>query len=77
MLSPYEVHEEESDNQGNEQNNEQEDERENSIEEDTFKNITNLNSYYRYVGSLTRPPCTEGLFWNVIKTTINISSNQV
>ena len=36
-----------------------------------------LNKYYRYSGSLTTPPCTEGIKWNVFATYINISREQV
>ncbi|KAJ4977884.1 hypothetical protein NE237_008664 [Protea cynaroides] len=33
--------------------------------------------YYRYLGSLTTPPCTEGVTWTIIKTVMSISSEQV
>ena len=36
-----------------------------------------MNSYYRYKGSLTTPPCTQGIIWNVFAQTINISHGQV
>lgn len=36
-----------------------------------------LNNYYRYIGSLTSPPCTEGLVWTVFETPIEISAKQV
>lgn len=36
-----------------------------------------LKSYYRYAGSLTTPPCSEVVIWNVFENPINISSSQV
>lgn len=32
---------------------------------------------YRYVGSLTTPPCTEGIAWHVFDTPITLSSEQI
>ncbi|MBD2014255.1 carbonic anhydrase family protein [Microcoleus sp. FACHB-53] len=34
-------------------------------------------SYYSYIGSLTTPPCSEGVSWNVMRTPIEISSEQI
>ncbi len=34
-------------------------------------------SYYRYYGSLTTPPCSEGVNWNVLKSPIEISDAQI
>jgi carbonic anhydrase len=37
----------------------------------------NITSYYRYSGSLTTPPCSEGLRWYVIPMAATISQEQV
>ncbi|MFH1701844.1 MAG: carbonic anhydrase family protein [Nitrospirota bacterium] len=34
-------------------------------------------SYYHYFGSLTTPPCSEGVNWSVLKTPIEVSEEQV
>ena len=34
-------------------------------------------NYYTYMGSLTTPPCSEGVLWLVLKTPVQVSREQV
>ncbi|CAA7041839.1 unnamed protein product [Microthlaspi erraticum] len=33
--------------------------------------------YYRYIGSLTTPPCTQNVTWTVVKKVRTVTKNQV
>jgi carbonic anhydrase len=38
---------------------------------------TNTQNYFTYTGSLTEPPCTEGVKWVVLQDFVEVSHNQV
>lgn len=39
--------------------------------------LPSKRGYYGYAGSLTTPPCTEGVNWMVLRTAVEISAEQV
>ena len=44
---------------------------------DPSKLLPSLRATYRYTGSLTTPPCTEGVAWNVMAQPISMSKAQL
>jgi carbonic anhydrase len=44
---------------------------------DPMKLLPDDLSYYRYSGSLTTPPCSEGLSWYVLRDTISMDTLQI
>lgn len=44
---------------------------------DINKFLPKENSYYHFEGSLTTPPCTEGVNWVVLKHSVKVSKEQV
>jgi len=44
---------------------------------DDFLPHSNKGLSYRYDGSLTTPPCSEGVKWMVLKTPIQLSAEQI
>jgi carbonic anhydrase len=47
------------------------------VEVDPAGLLPNITGYYTYMGSLTAPPCTEGVAWFVLKTPVDISAEQI
>mmetsp|Transcript_50799 Transcript_50799/g.126470 ORF Transcript_50799/g.126470 Transcript_50799/m.126470 type:complete len:433 (-) Transcript_50799:66-1364(-) len=46
----------------------------------SFRNVASslaplVNHYFSYEGSLTTPPCTEGVLWNVLRTPLSINQD--
>jgi carbonic anhydrase len=39
--------------------------------------LPSKRDYYTYMGSLTTPPCTEGVLWLVLKTSVELSADQI
>jgi len=48
-----------------------------SVELEELAIVPAGRSYYRYPGSLTTPPCTEGVLWVILKATSTISREQI
>jgi carbonic anhydrase len=44
---------------------------------DPARLLPNRRKYYQYEGSLTHPPCTEGVHWYVLTDPLNISNQQL
>ena len=44
---------------------------------DINKLLPETRTYYTYMGSLTTPPCTEGVLWMVLKKPLQISPEQI
>lgn len=47
------------------------------VEVDPARLLPSDTAYYMYMGSLTAPPCSEGVAWFVLKTPVEISPAQI
>jgi carbonic anhydrase len=47
------------------------------VEIDPGELLPRTTAYYMYAGSVTAPPCTEGVTWFVMKTPVEISAAQI
>jgi len=48
-----------------------------SVKIDVAQLLPKVRGYYTYTGSLTTPPCTEGVQWIVLKTPVQVSREQI
>ncbi|NDG37946.1 MAG: carbonic anhydrase family protein [Betaproteobacteria bacterium] len=48
-----------------------------SVPIDLIKLLPEERRYFTYMGSLTTPPCSEGVLWMVMKTPVQISPEQI
>jgi carbonic anhydrase len=48
-----------------------------SVKIDATQLLPKVRGYYTYTGSLTTPPCTEGVQWIVLKTPVQVSREQI
>jgi carbonic anhydrase len=44
---------------------------------DPTRLLPDNRAYWTYMGSLTTPPCTEGVLWMVLKQPVQVASEQV
>jgi carbonic anhydrase len=47
------------------------------VQIDASNVLPDVRTYYAYMGSLTTPPCTEGVLWLVMKTPVPLAQEQV
>lgn len=48
-----------------------------SVSIDVAKLLPEQRAYYTFTGSLTTPPCSEGVTWFVLKSPIEMSAGQI
>jgi carbonic anhydrase len=54
-----------------------EEEAEHAVEIDPEDLLPAGRNYFRYAGSLTTPPCTEGVRWHVLESPVDVSAEQI